>query len=69
MRKGRQRKMSQRRKATPIRCDGCGRWIWIMYANDGGPSRVFSALEPRGVSTRDKFVLHRDENPDCPRNQ
>ena len=61
--------MANRPKSTPIRCDGCGEWIWIYYADDGSTKGFFSALEPLGVSTRDKFILHRDASPDCPRNQ
>jgi hypothetical protein len=59
--------MSRKERSTPIKCDACGRWIWIQYT--GGRSRVFSAREPLGKSTRDKWILHRDENPDCPRYQ
>lgn len=59
--------MSRREKSTPIKCESCGRWIWIQYT-DGG-NRVFSALQPKGKSTRDKWILHRVENPNCPRYQ
>ena len=52
-------------KSTPIRCNGCNKWIYIYYPKDGSNRSVYSALYPKGVSRYKKWKLHRVENPSC----